>query len=141
MTPTLWGRWQTRLLLLATVGLLVTLPFALGFWGPGASPLFGWILIYVACFGLMWDVLYNYLQKLRWDRDWPGALQLLAGLWELLFLTLFIKVVGLPGIPRTLPAFWFVLHYGLVWLAVYLSGYSLMRLLFPRWRFRGGQWF
>jgi len=30
MTPTLFGRWQTRLLLFSTIGVLVTLPFFLG---------------------------------------------------------------------------------------------------------------
>lgn len=34
MTPVLFGRWQTRIFLLATVGLLVSLPFALGYLGP-----------------------------------------------------------------------------------------------------------
>jgi hypothetical protein len=29
---------------------------------------------------------------------------------------------------------------GLVWLAIYLSAWVVMRLLFPRWRFRGGEW-
>jgi hypothetical protein len=34
MTPTLFGRWQTRLFLFATVGVLITLPFYLGIIGP-----------------------------------------------------------------------------------------------------------
>jgi hypothetical protein len=37
MTPTLFGRWQTRLLLLATLGVLVSLPFVMGWIGPGAN--------------------------------------------------------------------------------------------------------
>lgn len=140
MTPTLFGRWQTRLLLLATVGVLVTLPFSLGIIGPGSDAIFFWILGYVVLFGLAWDIAYNYLQKLRWDRDWPGALQLLAGIWEALFVLCGVKLFGLPNVKRSLPVFWFFIHYSLVWLSVYIASQSLMRILFPRWRFKGGQW-
>ncbi len=141
MTPTLLGRWQTRLLLLATVGLLVTLPFSLG---QTSSP--RWIyfafLGYVALFGLIWDTLYNYLQKFRWDRDWPGLFQLLAGLWEGLFIGGLAKTVGLPGIsPKLFNLELFIYHYSWVWLTTYLASQSLMRILFPYWRFRGGRWF
>lgn len=59
MTPTLFGRWQTRLLLLATVGVLVSLPFAVGWIGSSANSVYFWILGYVAIFGLGWDMLYN----------------------------------------------------------------------------------
>jgi hypothetical protein len=140
MTPTLFGRWQTRLLLLATVGVLVTLPFSLGTIGPGASSEFFWILFYVALFGLVWDILYNYLQKFRWDRDWPGALQLLAGIWEAVFIACVVKLFGLPYLTQELPLNWFIIHYSLVWLGLYITSQSLMRILFPRWRFKGGQW-
>jgi hypothetical protein len=140
MTPTLFGRWQTRLFLLATVGVLVTLPFARGYIGPGASGQFFWVLVYVALFGLGWDVLYTYLQQFRWDRDWPGALQLLAGLWEAVFIVLLLKTAGLFGIDRNLSMSGFLWHYGSIWLAIYLAAHSLMRILFPRSRFRGGQW-
>lgn len=143
MTPTLLGRWQTRLLLLATVGVLVTLPFALGIIGPGSNSVYFWILAYIAVFGLGWDVLYNYLQTFRWDRDWPGAFQLLAGIWEFVVVGCGTKLFGwlpLPMPKEDLPLGWFVFHYSLVWLAVYIASQSLMRLLFPRWRFRGGQW-
>jgi hypothetical protein len=80
MTPTLLGRWQTRLFLLATVGVLITLPFYFSIidinLGAGYHPVFFWILGYVALFGLVWDIVYIYLQKFRWNRDWPGILAL-----------------------------------------------------------------
>lgn len=34
----------------------------------------------------------------------------------------------------------FLLHYSAVWLAVFIASQSLMRIIFVRWRFRGGQW-
>ncbi|MDB9373727.1 hypothetical protein [Nodularia sphaerocarpa] len=143
MTPTLFGRWQTRLLLLATIGVVVSLPFAMGLIGPGANSVYFWILGYVAIFGLIWDVLYNYLQKLRWDRDWPAAYQLVACIWESVFIFCGIKFFGFLPIPipkSELTLGDFLLHYSLVWLAVFIASQSLMRIIFPRWRFRGGQW-
>jgi uncharacterized membrane protein len=143
MTPTLFGRWQTRLLLLATVGVLVSLPFAMGAVGSPPSSVYFWILAYVAVFGLGWDILYDYLQKLRWDRDWPAAFQLLAGIGEFVFVACAVKVFGFLPIPlpkEELPFFWVLVHYSVVWLAVFITSQSLMRILFPRWRFRGGQW-
>lgn len=140
MTPTLLGRWQTRFFLLATIGVLVTLPFAAGWIGSGASGAYFWVLAYVALLGIGWDMLYMHLQQFRWDRDWPGLFQLGAGIIEAIALLILIKTIGLAGIPRSLPIPGFLLHYSLVWLGVYLASQSLMRILFPHWRFRGGQW-
>jgi len=140
LTPTLFGRWQTRILLFATVGLLLTLPFRFGIIGSGANLAYYWILGYVAAFGLIWDVVYNYLQQFRWDRDWPAAFQLLAGIWEAIFVATAIKTIGLPGVPRDLPLPAFALHYSLVWIGIFTASQALMRILFPRWRFKGGQW-
>jgi hypothetical protein len=139
MTPTLLGRWQTRLFLLATVGVLITLPFALGWWGPESSPVYFWILGYVFLFGLAWDILYDFLQKFMWDHDWPGLFQLIAAIAEGIVLVIVIRTVSLPHVPQSLNLKWFVLHYGAVWLGIYLSSWCIMRLLFPQCRFQGGQ--
>lgn len=143
MTPTLFGRWQTRLLLLATVGVLVSLPFAAGIIGSGANSVYFWILGYVAIFGLGWDVVYDKLQKYRWDRDWPAVFQLGAGIWEFIFVFCGVKLFGFLPIPlpkEELLLGGFLLHYSVVWLAVFITSQSLMRIIFPRWRFRGGEW-
>jgi hypothetical protein len=143
MTPTLFGRWQTRLLLMATVGVIVSLPFAMGLIDGSPDSIYFWILGYVTVFGLGWDILYNYLQKFRWDRDWPAAYQLFAGLWELLFILCGVQIFNLPlPIPKEqLSLIMVLLHYSVVWLSVFITSQSIMRILFPRWRFRGGQWF
>ncbi|MEB3282024.1 MAG: hypothetical protein VKK42_24200 [Lyngbya sp.] len=141
MTPTLWGRWQTRIFLLATVGVFVTLPFWMGFIGKPSWIYFA-LLGYIALFGLVWDTLYIYLQKFRWDRDWPGLFQLLAGIWEGLFVGGLAQTIGLPGIsPQVFHLGLFICHYTGVWLATYLASQTLTRILFPHWRFRGGRWF
>lgn len=142
MTPTLLGRWQTRLLLMGTVGLLITLLFCAGFLGNPARPVYLWILIYLFLFGLGWDVLYMFVQKFRWDQDWPAALQWAAALWEGFF---FILIRGILGIRLPLTEEyilnWFLIHYLCVWIAVFVCSQSVMRILYPRWRFHGGQWF
>lgn len=142
MTPTLLGRWQTRILLLSTIGVLVTLPFSLGILGSASGTYLG-ILVWIGIFGLGWDILYDRLQKFRWDRDWPATFQLLAGLWEGIFLLFVLNglKVALPGIQKLPIALsTFIFHYSSVWLAVFIASQSLMRILFPRWRFRGGKW-
>ncbi|HLP91223.1 MAG TPA: hypothetical protein VK184_21915 [Nostocaceae cyanobacterium] len=143
MTPTLFGRWQTRLFLLATVGVIISLPFATGLIGSSPSPVYFFILAYVAGFGLVWDVLYDYLQKFRWDRDWPATHQLGAGIWEFFIILCGVKIFGFLPLPipkEELSAELVLLHYTIVWIAIFTASQSLMRIIFPRSRFRGGQW-
>jgi hypothetical protein len=143
MTPTLLGRWQTRLLLIFTLGVLVSIPFATGLIGASPGTVYFWILAYVAIFGLGWDVVYDQLQKYRWDRDWPGVYQFFAGLWELVFIVCGVKLFGFLPIPlpkENLSVGVLLLHYSSVWLTVFIASQTLMRIVFPRWRFRGGQW-
>jgi hypothetical protein len=143
MTPTLIGRWQTRILLLATAGVLVSLPFVMGWIGPGSNPVYFAILSYVGIFGLAWDTLYDHLQKSRWDRDWPAIYQVFAGIWEMLFVWCGVKLLGIFPIPMPKEnLFWgaFFQHYVTVWIAVFITSQVIMRIIFPFWRFRGGKW-
>lgn len=145
MTPILFGRWQTRIFLLATVGLIVSLPFAFGLIGPNPDgnfhPIFFWVIFWVGVLGLLWDILYNYLQQYLWDHDWPGVFQFFACIAEGIVLALLLNFVGLPFIDRS--AFnleWFIIQYTLVSVIAYFLSWAVMRILFPRWRFRGGKW-
>jgi hypothetical protein len=141
MTPTLLGRWQTRMLLLSTVGILTSTPFALGLIGGKPSPIYFLILMYVAIFGLGWDILYNNLQKSSWDRDWPAAYQLFAGIGEFIFVLCGVQIFRILPVPKNeLPLILLVIHYIVVWLSVFITSQSIMRIAFPRWRFRGGKW-
>lgn len=145
MTPTLLGRLQTRLFLMGTVGLIITLFFCGGLFGNPSGAVYLAILVYLTVFGFGWDCLYMFIQGFRWDQDWPAAFQWLAALWEAVFF-IFLRVVLGIELPFTdlgganFPVDWFILHYTLVWLAVFVASQSLMRLLFPRWRFHGGEW-
>ena len=115
MTPTLNGRLQSRLFLLGTIGLIITLLFAWFTISP--APIF--ILLIVIFLGLGWDVLYSQWQKRRWDYDWPPVLQLLTGISEGIFV--FILLYGLAPLNSlpSVPLFW--IHYGLVWLFTFKS--------------------
>ncbi len=135
MTPTLFGRWQTRFFLLMLIGVPITIVFTA--FAPGVGPLI--ILFLVMVLGFGWDVFYQLIQRQRWDQDWPPVLQLMAGIVELLLILTLVFVIDiLPG-PTPNPIF-FLAHYWTVWVATFLASQSLMRLVFPRWRFNGGQW-
>lgn len=133
MTPTLSGRWQSRLLLLGSIGSLISFGFALLF--NSVTPLI--LLAVVIFFGLIWDYFYDKIQQRRWDHDWPPTFQLLAGIFEGLFIFGLIQILPIPGLPNV---FQFWAHYSTVWIFTFLASQSMMRLFFPRWRFNGGVW-
>ena len=136
VTPTVIGRWQTRIFLLGTLGVIVTAFFWLAY----TDDTFWKVLGYVILFGLGWDVVYIAIQQVKWDRDWPPYAQWLAGAWEGLFVFLLIDNVGLMGIDEgSVPLGRFVAHYGIVWFSVYVWSQGPQRALFPLWRFHGGR--
>jgi hypothetical protein len=143
MLPTLMGRIQTRVFLLAVVGGLVTLVVA-PFLPIGASigekyRVSFVVLIAVAVLGIGWELLYHLVMQFRWEKDWPtlfGLVTLVPEgllLWALLELGLVPTVSG----PVSAAAFW--IHFTLVWLAVWVVANGPMRVPFIRWRFRGGR--
>ncbi len=134
MTPTLSGRWQTRFFLTVVVGLPVALFFVFVF--RSNVPLLVLGMAFVS--GLIWDVFYNRFQKFFWDHDWPPVLQVAASVYEGCFIAVLIFLVGLLDSPPT--GAMFVLNYSTVWLATFIASHSLLRILFPHWRFRGGRW-
>lgn len=142
MTPTLKGRWQTRSFLTVVVGVPLTLPFCMlaMMTMPLSAPLPLVMLAVVWMVGLILDPLYQRATKRRWDHDWPVHLQIWAGLLEFIisFLLLFGWCGGFallnPGLIILFP-----LHYLLVWGVSLLMVQGPMRVLFPRWRYRGGQ--
>ncbi|GAB4580135.1 MAG: hypothetical protein Fur0022_28740 [Anaerolineales bacterium] len=138
MTPTLYGRWQTRLFLSVTIGGLVTVIFGLALNDlVSAFALLG----YITALGLIWDVGYIRLQRLRWDHDWPPFLYLAGAIWELGFLIGLHQLADLPGIASTFGLVKLIFQFTLIAFLSFLGMFGPMRVLFPRWRFRGGQWF
>jgi hypothetical protein len=140
MTFTLFGRWQIRVLLLATVGMLLTILVAVRFNSIAGQAFL--TLLYLGLFGLASDFGYHQLQRLRWDGDWNGLLQFAGAVWEGLFMVMLIKAVGLPGIDRAdfnIPGF--IGFYTSYCVLNSIATHSLLRILSPYSRFNGGQWF
>jgi hypothetical protein len=144
LVPTLFGRIQTRLFLLATIGALVTLLIVPVLPGPDA-PLgdryaAGFlVLAAVAVLGVGWELVYHFLMQFRWEKDWPTLFGLLTLVPEglLLFFLLRSGAIGLIDPAPPAAAFW--THFVVVWVVVWLVANGPMRVPFIRWRFRGGR--
>jgi hypothetical protein len=147
MTPTLTGRLQTRAFILATVGLVWTLivsPFLSRPEGAGLGDVFETtlsVLLAVGVVGLGWEFIYHFAMQFRWEKDWPTMLGLLTGVNEFVLLWVLIESDGIPWISESIaPAFGaYFVHFATTWVVVWLFLNGPMRLLFVRWRFRGGE--
>ncbi len=137
MTPTLWGRWQIRLFLLGTVGLIIALIIYLLV--KSTVPLYA--LLYVFLFGLVWDVIYQIITSFRWDRDWPTSFQVAAGIFEGAILWAVMVTGKLPGIAHPPPFIVYLIEYAAIWLSIFLLTQGPLRIFSIHWRYQGGQWF
>ena len=148
MTPVLAGRLQTRLFVVATVGVLWTAiltPFLPVPPGTGIGTAYRMTfenLGLMAGLGLLWELVYHLLQQVRWDKDWPTLLGLLTIVNEaipLWFLDHWLHVFpGTAGLAAPLlPAF--AIHIATTWLMMWLFVQGPVRVLHIRWRFEGGR--
>jgi hypothetical protein len=137
MVPILLGRIQTRLFLLVLVGSAVT---------AAVTPLLGSpyratfaILAAVAVLGVGWEVAYHVLMQFRWEKDWPTLFGLLTAVNEGVLVWVLLRAGLVPFVAAPPPLPEFLIHFGAVWLAVWLVANGPMRVPFLRWRFRGGR--
>ena len=143
MVPTLNGRIQTRILLLAVVGGLITLIIVPVL--PGSAPLGDkyqngfLVLLSVAVLGVLWELLYHLLMQWRWEKDWPTLFGLLEGIPEGALIWALLVAGAIPGIVGSVSGADFLIQFILVWLGVWLAANGPMRVPFIRWRFRGGR--
>lgn len=152
MTPTLLGRIQTRLFLLATVGSLITLlivpvlPVQIsGLDASGIDDLGGTYalaftaLAVVAVLGVVvWEPLYHLLQQFRWEKDWPTLFGLLTGINEGVLAWYVLDWLA-PDLSVGIEPGGFALMFSVIWIGVFLFANGPMRVVFLRWRFRGGR--
>lgn len=145
MTPTLFGRIQTRIFLIIIVGipwsLLVglVLPRRSGvslndvYWGTFIA------LLLVAVVGIVWEFIYHGLQQFRWEKDWPTLFALLTGIPEGIVVYLLMEV-GVPTgrVENIFPAA-FLIHFITTWVLIWAVAQGPMQIFFLRWRFRGGR--
>jgi hypothetical protein len=142
VVPTLTGRIQTRIFLLAVVGGLITLiivPFL------SSAPLGDkyrdgfLVLLSVAVVGVLWELLYHLLMQWRWEKDWPTLFGLVEGVPEGALIWILLSAGAIPGIVGKVGGVAFLVQFILVWLGVWLVANGPMRVPFIRWRFRGGR--
>lgn len=152
MVPTLMGRIQTRIFLLIFVGIpwtLIVTPFLPNRRGEVDGSLFDTyrttlsvlaiVLVLAVCF---WEWLYHLLQQFRWEKDWPSIFSLLLIIPEAIVAKLVFDGLDVGekfNATATTATFWW--HIITTWIVIWLFAQSGMRVLFPRWRFRGGRVF
>lgn len=147
MTPTIMGRWQTRIFSVATVGLiwtaLVTPLLPSGPVPPGPSGMGERYVLTMTALGLVaglgvvvWEPVYHLLQQFRWEKDWPPMFFLLQAIPEGALLH---WVLGhlITSASLGWPAF--LIDFGTTWLVIFAFIHGPMRVPFLRWRFRGGR--
>lgn len=141
MTPTLIGRIQTRLFLLATVGVIWTIFVTPVLPRGGASLGTVYAITFTAIFmtallGIGWELLYHWIQQYRWEKDWPILYSLVVGIPEG-FVIWLVVLVSFANTPPPFISFWF--HFLSTWLIVWLVAVGPLKVLLPRWRYIGGR--
>jgi hypothetical protein len=143
MLPTLIGRVQTRVALLAVIGGLVTVIICPVL--PVSAPLADryrdgfLVLAAVIVLGVGWEFVYHFLMQWRWEKDWPTLFGLVTLVPEGLLVWLLLQAGAIPGIAGSVSAPAFCVQFLAVWLAVWLVANGPMRVPFIRWRFNGGR--
>lgn len=139
MLPTLNGRIQTRVFMLATLGVLITLvltPILPG--DPDYRTTF-LILLTVAVLGVVWELVYHGIQQFRWEKDWPTLFGLVTLVNEGLLIWILLRLEWVPGIDGVPSAGAFWILFIVVWLAIWAWTNGPMRVPLIRWRFFGGR--
>jgi hypothetical protein len=145
VVPTLSGRIQTRLFLLTVVGVPWTL--LISYIGPHNSGSLAslyevtfWVLAEVAVVGcLFFEPLYHFLMQFRWEKDWPISFSLLVGIPEGILAFYLLSVIGPDPHPPVATTATFLTQFITLWILVWLTAIGPMRVLIPRWRYRGGR--
>lgn len=145
MIPTLAGRIQTRIFLVVVVGAVWTLLITPLLGVPRFATLgeryeqtyYGLFLVLV--FGIGWELVYHGLQQFRWEKDWPTLFGLLTGINEsiLVWLVVSNSEVGDPDAALGLGDF--TVFFWSMWILIWLVANGPMKVVFLRWRFRGGR--
>ncbi len=143
MLPTLNGRIQTRIFLLAVVGgiwtLLLTPVLPLGGSLSEAYRTTYTILLATIVLGVGWELLYHFVMQWRWEKDWPTLFGLITVVNEGALVWLLLHLRAIPGIDGPVPLGAFLLLFLTTWLLVWLIANGPMRVPFVHWRFRGGR--
>jgi hypothetical protein len=139
MTPTLLGRIQSRIVVVLVVGLAWTM-LVTPLLPTGGAPLgdvYGMtiraVFLTAVLGALIWEPLYHLAQQYRWEKDWPTGLGLVTGVPEGLLVFSVLQASG------SVPGWAFSWHFLTTWLMIWFVVNGPLRVLLPRWRFRGGR--
>jgi hypothetical protein len=143
MLPTLNGRIQTRIFLLAIVGgiwtLVLTPLLPIGASLSQAYRTTFIILLATIVLGVLWELLYHFVMQWRWEKDWPTLFGLITVVNEGALVWLLLSLHAIPGISGDVPLGAFLLLFLTTWVIVWLVANGPMRVPFVHWRFRGGR--
>jgi hypothetical protein len=152
MIPTLSGRIQTRIWLILFIGipwtLIITplLPNARDITGGGLIDTYKTtfsVLAVVLVLGVFfWELIYHLLQQFRWEKDWPVMFTFFEVINEAILAYVVFKGLNLDekfGATATNATFWW--HVVTTWMVMWLFVLGPIKVLFIRWRFRGGRIF
>lgn len=142
MVPTLFGRIQTRIFVIAVIG---------GLWALVIGPLLPGtesvgdkyrtmyeILLIVLVLGIVWESVYHGLQQFRWEKDWPTMFSLLLGIPEGMA-ALLVARTGVLAFAEHVSVSAFLVGFGTTWLVTWLFVNGPMRIFTVHWRFNGGR--
>lgn len=142
MVPTLFGRIQTRIFVIAVIG---------GLWAILISPLLPGggttgdkyrtmyaILLIVLFIGVAWEFVYHGIQQFRWEKDWPTLFGLLLGIPEGIVAFLVART-GILSAAEQVSVAAFVVGFGTIWFVTWLFVNGPMRIFTVHWRFNGGR--
>jgi hypothetical protein len=137
--PTLVGRIQTRVFVLAVIGGLVTLVITPVLPDDPSYQVTFIVLAAVIVVGIGWELTYHGLQQFRWEKDWPTLFGLVTAVNEGLLIWILLQLNLVPGIDT--PPTWvpFLMQFVAVWLVSWVWVNGPMRVPFIRWRFNGGR--
>jgi len=145
MIPTLNGRIQTRIFAVLVIGGVWTLiisPFLPGISGAALGDVYEVtfsILLTVLVLGIGWEFVYHAAQQLRWEKDWPTLFGLLNGINEGLLLWVVLEAGLVPNADPAPPGRTWLFHFVTTWLVIWLWLNGPMKVVFHRWRVRGGR--
>ncbi|HEX9625292.1 MAG TPA: hypothetical protein VF979_13015 [Streptosporangiaceae bacterium] len=146
MLPTLGGRIQTRIILLAIVGGIVTaiitpfLPLGANVTMSQAYKTTFIILAAVIVVGIVWEFIYHLIMQWRWEKDWPTFFGLITCINEGIVIWLLLHFGLIPGIAKgSVPTSAFVIDFLAVWIVFWIWVNGPMRVFNIRWRFFGGR--
>lgn len=142
MLPTLNGRIQTRLFMLATWGVLWTLVLTPVLPGDPDYQVTFVLLATVAVLGVLWELLYHLLMQWRWEKDWPTFFGFITFVNEGLLIIVLLRLdlvpgLGVDGSDVSIAAF--LIDFLVIWMTIFVFTNGPMRIFNVHWRFFGGR--